>query len=345
MRTAKRRAAVVRLGGIGDDLLATSVLPLLVEQGFVVDVLTNDPFHVVFENNPYIDRLILLRREDLPPNCDEPWQQWFVRRSHEYDKFIHLSHSLETMLALVPAQTAFWWPASARRKLCNVPYLERTHDIAEVPHVFNPGPRFYPTEEEYEKAVATKEKIGEKTIGWVVSGSRIDKVYPQTTMAVSRLIRETGIAVILFGASEVDFEMAKVVQGFVSADLGSVDKLHLAGGDPSVKTWPIRRSLTQIQTCDLVIGPDTGLMWSVAMEPMPKIVLASHAGATAITKHWWKTKTLHADPKRVPCFPCHRLHTDYATCVPNDANSGAACISDIRVNDIVEVARGMLHAG
>lgn len=342
MGKTTKRAAVGRLGGIGDDLVASSVFPLLKKQGYSVDVISNEPFHVVFENNPYIDRLILLRREDLPGACDLEWQMWWVRRSHEYDKLVHLSHSLETTLALLPSQTPFWWNPTARRKMCDVSYLERTHDIADVPHIFNPGPRFYPTEDEYTQAIETKEKIGDRVIAWVISGSRIDKIYPQATMAISRLIRETGLPVIMFGASAVDYEMAKVVQNFVQLDLGSMRGLHLAGGDPALKNWPIRRSLSQLQTCDLVIGPDTGLMWSVAMESMPKVMLASHAGATAITKHWRHTVTLSADPKRVPCFPCHRLHSDQSTCVPNENNSGAACISDIRVGDLVDVAKHAL---
>ena len=35
-----------------------------------------------------------------------------------------------------------------------------------------------------------------------------------------------------------------------------------------------------------MIGPDTGLMWGVAMEAMPKIMLLSHASPENITKHW-----------------------------------------------------------
>jgi ADP-heptose:LPS heptosyltransferase len=342
---SRRRAAVGRCGGIGDNLVATSVLKLLVDQGFTVDVLTNDPFHVVFENNPYIDRLILLKREDLPPNCDEAWQQWWVRRSHEYDKFIHLSHSLETMLALVPAQTAFWWPSLARQQLCQWSYLERTHDIAGVPHDFNPGPRFYPTEDEWEKAVATKDRIGRTLIAWVISGSRIDKVYPQAPLAVARLIRETDATVVLFGASQVDFDMAKIIQDHVLADVGSLDRLVMAGGDSGLpgSIPPVRRSMSLLQICDMVIGPDTGLMWSVAMELMPKIVLLSHASAENITKHWCNTRSFEADRERVPCFPCHRLHSDYSTCTPNARNTGAACISDIRVGSIVAAALNILE--
>jgi ADP-heptose:LPS heptosyltransferase len=88
---------------------------------------------------------------------------------------------------------------------------------------------------------------------------------------------------------------------------------------------------------DLVVTPDTGTAWAVAMEQMPKIVMVSHASAENITKHWVNTTTLHADPQRVPCWPCHRLHNDISTCVPDkDVGKGAACMGDISVETVVQ---------
>jgi hypothetical protein len=69
---------------------------------------------------------------------------------------------------------------------------------------------------------------------------------------------------------------------------------------------------------------------------MPKIVMVSHASAENITKHWVNTTTLHADPNDVPCWPCHRLHDDPSTCVPNKEENGARCISYITVEKLVQ---------
>jgi hypothetical protein len=84
-------------------------------------------------------------------------------------------------------------------------------------------------------------------------------------------------------------------------------------------------------------------MWSVAFEPLHKIMLHSHASVENIAAHWLNTTSLSADPKRVPCAPCHRLHDSVETCVPNKDNSGAACISDISVENIVRAARSALQ--
>lgn len=356
----RKWAAVCRFGGIGDNLIASSVLPLLARD-YAVEVICQDPYHVLFENNPYIEKLTVKQPGELPSGSGLEWQQWFVARGKEYAKFVHLSHSCEISLALVPAQTQFYWPAAMRRKLCGRSYLEFVHDIAEVPHEFSPN--FFPTDEELAKADDTKRRVGEKVIGWALSGSRVDKIYPQSAAVVARLIKETGCPVIMFGGGQRDFDMSKQIMEQVERQNGSLEGLHQAvSPDPSNDVrftvepgathvtqlpkaeplWPVRRSITQLQRCDLVIGPDTGLMWSVAAHSMPKIMLLSHASPENVTKHWRNTVTLHADPVRVPCWPCHQLHDSSATCTQNKDNTGAACISDISAEAVLQAAKDML---
>lgn len=359
---ADRWACICRFGGIGDNLMASSVLPLLAERGYKVEVMSQAPQHVVFENNPYIDKLSIKTEKDLPQTDAMAWQTWFKSRSGEYEVFANLSHSCESLLALLKGQTQFYWRPEFRRQLCGRSYLEVIHDIVGVSHRFDP--RFFPTRDEVDKAYATKQRLGDKVIGWCLAGTRIDKLYPYSTMAIARLIREVKVPVVMFGAPGKEFELGKGVMEHVKRQNGTHAGLHLAmsantdamqwsanqPGEPlslskPEPTWPIRRVLTQAQACDLVIGPDTGPMWAVAMLDMPKLVLLSHASPENITKHWLNTTTLHADPARVGCWPCHQLHDDASTCTPNAENNGAACISDISVETIVERAYHLLHGG
>ena len=239
-----------------------------------------------------------------------------------------------------------------RRKYCGHYYLEFVHDVLGMPYDF--GPLFFPTDEERDQAIVTKRELGAgPIIGWALNGSRVDKVYPKIPMAVSRLIRE-GMQVVMFGAPPPlgDFPSAKQCQEFVTHQNGSDRGLHLAmSPDADNPSWPIRRSLAQLLQCDLVIGPDTGLMWGAAFEPMPKIMLLSHASANNITKHWINTTTLHAS-KHVPCWPCHLLHDHMDSCLdeqrrngmkPDAEEKGAACIQSISVDEIVQVATGALE--
>ena len=310
-------------------------------------MITQTPFNVVFENNPFIDKISVYEAKDWPPDLSE-WQKWFrMRRASTASSPICRIRSrratpyLDADLILV---------AQNRRELCAGGYLETAHDVLGVPHTF--GPLFFPTDEEKEQARITKRKLGTgPIIGWTLSGSRIDKVYPYTSLLIGRLIKELGAQVVMMGGPPPyrDYELAKQVMESVKVQNGSLAGLSHAGS-PSLEnqTWPIRRILSFAAQCDLVIGPDTGPSWGVAFEPLPKIVMISHTSAENITKHWLNTVTVHADPQRVPCWPCHRLHDTFETCNPFKANSGgefASCISDISVETIVTTAAKLLNRG
>lgn len=332
-------AGICRFGGVGDNLVAASVLRPLKKLGYMVEVITTEKghnTHTVFLNNPFIDKLSLKGDGDIPAGGKE-WQAWFAGRHREFDVFANLSHSMEYRHSHFVNQSEFWWPVDYRRKICAGSYLETVHDIVGVPYMF--GPLFFPTEEEkYHAAQLRKEQVGGKFLAWIISGSRIDKIYPLAPMAIGRIITELGIPVVLFGVGDKQKEMAEQTRDHIKRQNGTRDMFHIAVQEcvPEEQRWPLRTALSLVMASDLVVTPDTGAAWAVAMEPMPKIVMVSHASVENITKHWVNTTTLHADPFNVPCWPCHRLHDSYDTCVPNkDGGHAAACISDISVQTVI----------
>lgn len=340
----KRWAGICRFGGIGDNLMAASVLRPLKRLGYNTEVITTDKdTSSVYLNNPFLDKLSMKADGEIPNG--EDWQKWFSSRAGEYDVFVNLSHSCEARHALFKNSTQFYWPEDYRRKLCAGSYLETVHDIVGVPHMF--GPLFFPTEEERTRAAQTRdEQIGGPYLAWVLSGSRIDKIYPYAAMAIARIIRELDIPVVMLGVGGQQFAMAKQMMEHIIRQNSSSKGLHLAlspeNADPGGhQSWGVRRSLTQVLAAGLVVTPDTGAAWAAAMDPIPKIVMVSHASVENITKHWVNTVTLHANAAKVPCWPCHRLHDTIDTCVPNaDGGHAAACISDISVETILtEVER------
>lgn len=339
-------AAICRMGGIGDNLIAASVLRPIKRLGYQVEVITAENehrAHTVFLNNPFIDKLTIKKDGDIPGG--DLGTAWFVSRAREYDLFAHLSHSCEVRHALQVVQTSFWWPQDYRRKLCAGSYLETVHDIANVPHEF--GPLFFPTDEEKDRAQEVRKKVGGKYVAWVLAGSRLDKIYPYASMAICRIIKELGIPVIMMGVGGKQFEHAKIIEQDVkrtnSTDAGLFLALSPDGTKPGEPLhWTPRRSLTQAMAADIVVTPDTGIAWAVAMESVPKLAMVSHASAENITKHWVNTVTLHADPVRVPCWPCHRLHNDPSTCTPAaDGGKSAACMADISVETVLMHIKAM----
>ena len=218
---SKRWACVCRLGGIGDNLVAGSVLAPLKRLGYMTEVLTSKPNHVVFFNNPHIDKLSVKDAEsDLPKNDLVAWQAWMESRAREYDVFVHASHSMEGRHALFGTMTAFWWPAEYRRKLCAGSYLETAHDIAGVPYEF--GPLYFSSPEEVENALTVKRQIaGGECIVWIVSGTRVDKVYPYAAMAIGRVIREIGAPVVIMGGpSDKDYSIVNAIREHVERQRG-----------------------------------------------------------------------------------------------------------------------------
>lgn len=352
-------ACVARMGGIGDDLVAASVLRPLKKLGYMTEVITSEMAHVVFQNNPYLDKLTVKADGDIPgPGGGDDWQKWFVTRAKEYDLFVHLSHSMEVRHAIFPGATSFWWPPEVRRELCAGNYLETAHKIAGLTPPFDFGPLFFRTEEEITRADKIKRDIiGGPYLAWVIAGSRIDKIYPYSAQAIARIIKELKIPVVLFGNGGKQFENGKAIMEHVGrinsvkkhvSNIGPdglhlADDLHMAmtkdGSDPGgILDWPIRRSLSQMLSADIMVTPDTGSAWAAAFEPIAKIVMVSHASAENITKHWINTVTLEADKNRVPCHPCHRLHSDPSSCVKakDVPINAAACMADISVETIVQ---------
>jgi FkbM family methyltransferase len=341
---------IARFGGIGDNLMAASAAYAMKRKGLKVEVITSqDCAWTVFQHNPNIDKLSLKSKSEMPIAGLE-WQKWFRGRSDEYDTFAHLSHSCEGLLAFFQASTQFHWPAHVRRAIANKNYLEMVHDIASCAYEF--GPLFYASKEENEHALKTKAKVGERVIAFCMSGSRNDKLHPLLPSIVARLLSEVGLPVVLIGDPGRNFSDAKLIEKYVIDVNGSSKGLHVAiSSDPDANgnraiDWPVRRTLSFAQVCDIVIGPDTGIMWGVAFEPMPKIMMLGHASPENITKHWINTLTLYAD-RSVTCWPCHQLHDSEPGqlppyCTPNPQGTGAACISSISVETIVQRVKILL---
>lgn len=342
----KQWACITRLGGVGDNLMASSVLPYLKQKFGHLEVITSDPQSVVFENNPYIDKLTVKGQGDPNWGNGQDWQDYWASRAKEYAFFANLSHSCETLRAAVKAQTMYYWPASTRRKFLGYSYLETVADVCEVPYD-KLRPQFFPTDLEWEHARETKRLVGGKYIAWVISGTRVDKIWPNAGVCIARIIKDLGIPVLMIGAPGRDFELAKMIEEHVRLTNGTLRGLHTCiSVDPLRPNWPIRRVLSQTLAADLVIAPDTGPAWAVAYEDMPKIVMLSHASKENITKHWRNTVSLHADPSRVPCWPCHLLIDAPADCERLSGRSGgvgAACISDISVDDVMREVRRALQ--
>ncbi len=59
-------AGVARMGGIGDNLLAASALRPLKRMGYKTEMITSPSAQVVFQNNPFLDKLSVKPDGSIP---------------------------------------------------------------------------------------------------------------------------------------------------------------------------------------------------------------------------------------------------------------------------------------
>jgi len=242
-----------------------------------------------------------------------------------YDRVINLCGSFEGALLKIPSRPDYFWPDAARRQTCAFNYLELAHLVAGVPH--SPRQRFYPTEEETAWA---RELVSSKpTVVWTLGGSGQHKLWPWIAAAIVQLLeRNRACQVLLVGGSDRNEVHRTVCQRLECYSSAAATRFRTLVGSCS-----IRQSMALAQAADLVVGPETGLLHSVALEPNAKIVILSHSTTLNLTRDWINTVAIVPDVAAVPCYPCHRLHFGTKFCP--QVEGFAACAHSIRVETVL----------
>ena len=307
----EKTAVVVRYGGIGDMIQASSVLPLLKKDGYHVTFNTTPSGHEVLKNNPNIDAFELQDTDQVPNH--ELTSYWDAMK-RRFTKFVNLSESVEGTLLAIPGRTVHFWAKEARHRVCNANYLEVTHDIAGVAHDYSQ--HFYPTEEELRWAENERKSMGGNLIVcFSLNGSSVHKSWPYIDQVIARLlVTFPDVRIVLMGN-----EMSKVLEAGWEND----SRVFCKSGK-----WKIRETLSFVQIADLVIGPETGVMNAVGMEKVGKVCFLSHSSRENLTKHWVNTAALEPPPS-VPCYPCHMMHYSFDHCRRDEKIGVAECQSAI----------------
>jgi ADP-heptose:LPS heptosyltransferase len=320
----EKSVLVVRYGAIGDTLQASSILPELKRQGFHVSWLCEPSGHEYLQHDPHIDAFIV-NDKDQVPNHELP--AYWAHLAKKFDRFINLCESVEGSLVKLPGRADYNWPHALRKEMCNQNYLEFIAKMADLP--FHPEHHFYESDAE---GCWADQRVQEITIAvnrgaaplartkkpylvmWALSGSSVHKFYPHQDAIIARLMLHMPEAhVILVGDP---------ASAILEAGWEHEHRVHCLSGRISV-----RQTLALAKRCNLVIGPETGVLNAVAFESMSKIMLLSHSSAENLTKHWVNTYPLAS--QKTPCWPCHRLHYTREHC-PEDKPTGASqCMAEL----------------
>lgn len=334
-RTRAKRALVARFGGLGDVLISTSIFHGLKKKGFEVDFLCVPEMAEVVEHDPHLSHIIPLKK--VPEGTDSIIE-FFKSQALVYDEVYHLSETIERMLLFRKNCLQFYWPDSARRAFANHNYLELTHQFADVPPPYEPG--FFATDAERAQTRSYIENWGGgRIIAIQALGSNFDKLFPFMDVVAAKLLTIPDVRIMVLGNGRRGHEVAfcEAMHKHIENEIGKTDRVRFA------LNKPLRWALSFAQQAEVLIGPDTGMMWGCAMwKRTAKVVLLSHASPENITKHWVRTTTLHADPSKVSCWPCHKLHDDTSTCRIDPVTKAASCISNIHPAAVVKAALNAL---
>jgi|WetSurMetagenome_2_1015567.scaffolds.fasta_scaffold35271_3 ADP-heptose:LPS heptosyltransferase/predicted SAM-dependent methyltransferase len=305
-----KTAAVVRYGGFGDMIQMASILPKLKNQGYHVTVYTTPSGQDILNGNPYIDAWFIQDRDQVPNHLLGPF--WDCQKA-KYDKWVNLSESVEGTWLAMSGRMNHNWPSGLRKKLLDYNYLEFAHQLAEVAYCPTID-TFFPSQEEIQWAWDQREKMQPNVVLWALAGSSVHKAWPYLDQMIARImLTYPDTSVVLCGD-----DLCKALEyGWENEP-----RVVKASGE-----WTIRQTLTFAQVSDLVIGPETGILNSVAYHDIPKIITLSHSSVNNLTRDWVKCTSLTPDFCR--CYPCHMMHHSFEFCSRDEETGVAECQAKI----------------
>ncbi len=330
----EKTCGIVRLGALGDMLIASTIFTWLKDHDFHITLYASDMGYEVVKHDPRIDRFIIQGANEVPPQA---LGRFYEHEAQKYDKFINLSESVEGTLLAVPGSAAHEWPNEVRAKYMDRNYLEFTHEIAGVPPPYLP--KFYSTPDEREWARFEKRKMGRRNILWSLSGSSVHKHWPHMDKVILGLLGSyDDVDVVLVGD-----DMCKVLEaGWVKMVDGdftdSSKRVHCRSGK-----WTIRQSMAFAEVADLIIGTETGLLNAAGSMDTPKIVMLSHSSEEMLTKHWTNVTALsQTQGTGCPIQPCRILHYSWQHCRRHESGDASECMWNIPADVVMSAAVNVL---
>lgn len=318
-----KTACVVRYGAFGDLMMASSVFAGLKKQGYHVTVFASPPGSDVIMNDPNIDKLVLFDVDQVPnANLGDFW----AVQKKKFDKFVNLCESVEATFLALPDRSPSFWPAALRHKLLDYNYLQFSHDLAGISH--EPNVRFYATSDEKKWADETRRKIGgDLLVMWSLAGSSVHKTWAGLDNIIASILVNFPTAhIVLVGGADCQI---------LEAGWENEQRVHCFSGK-----WKMRQTLSFIDQCDLIIGPETGVLNAASCLDVTKICFLSHSSHENLTRDWKNVIALSSVKTSCPgrgdnaAPACHLMHFGWDRCKKNEESGTAQCQADITIDEV-----------
>ena len=290
---------VIRFSSMGDIIYTTPVVRCLKEQlhGAEVHFLTKPAFKYIYDNNPYTDKLLLLK-----PNLSDTIAEI---KAEKYDYIIDLHNNLRT--AIIKLRTGI--KSSTYRKQTIRKWLSLKLNLKLVPPVHlvdrylkataflgikNDGlPINYYLKAGHELSKLLPQSHQNKYIAFVIGATHFTKRMPNEK--IINICRQINYPVVLLGGNDV-----KANGEIIAQALG--DKIYNACGITTLD-----ESVYLVSKAEKVVGFDTGLTHIAEAFNRP---IASVWGGTApelLGVQPYHVKDAIVVEIDLPCRPCSKF--------------------------------------
>ena len=319
----EKTACVVRYGAFGDLMMASSVWAGLKQQGYHVTVFASPPGSDVIEHDLNIDKLVLFDKDQVPNG--DLGAFWEVQKK-KFDKFVNLCESVEGTFLALPNRSPSTWTPAVRHKLMDFNYVQFAHELAGLPH--KPQVKFYPTIHEQRWAEEERAKMkADMVVMWSLAGSSVHKTWAGLDHIIASIMTHfDNVHVVLVGGADCQI---------LEAGWENEPRVHAMSGK-----WKMRETLAFIDQCDLIIGPETGVLNAAACLDVSKIVFLSHSSHENLTRDWKNVIALSSEHTVCPgrgnneAPACHLLHYGWDNCKKDEKTGTAQCQKDITIEEV-----------
>ncbi len=317
---------VIRFSSMGDIIYTTPVVRCLKKQlpGAEIHFLTKPAFKYIYDNNPYVDQLLLLK-PDLSDTIKEI-------KAGQYDYIIDLHNNLRT--ALIKIRTSI--PSSTFKKQAIRKWLNLKLNLKLVPPVHL-----------VDRYMKTVEFLGvkndEQPIDYYIKANyQLDKLLPASHLdnyvvfiigathftkrmpneKIISICRELNSPVVLLGGNDVKANGESIVTA-----LGS--KIYNACGITSLD-----ESVFLVSKAANVIGFDTGLTHIAEAFDRPIVSIWGGTTPELLGVQPYKVKQVLVAGIELSCRPCSKFG------LPACPLGHFKCMNDIQEKEIINFVNG-----
>lgn len=302
MKTEKLKILIIRFSSIGDIIYTTPVIRCIKQQlkGAEVHFLTRDKFRFIVDNNPYIDRLILLK-----PSLSETISDL---KKENYDYIIDLHNSLRsTVVKLRLGIKSFTYKKERIKKWLAVRYkinlvkpvhlVDRYLETVKTLGVINDHkPVDYYFNHDYDITKLLPPSHSKKYVAFIIGATHYTKRMPNEK--IIELCGKINLPIVLLGGTDVEKNALIIEQSGLTNIYNACGKLTFD------------ESAFLVKSADNIIGFDTGLTHVAEAFNKPIVSIWGSTIPQLLGVQPYQVDEVYISGVNLSCRPCSKFGLD-----------------------------------